>query len=133
MITSQTPTSPNRRDFREAYAGFVADDEPRRVFPIIEEKGSYVMANTAVIKYILVIKGVSQSDYEGIKEDLVKQYEAKEMALPFFVNLPGEYPELEVLWIDEEMEKHHYALTVNSSSGKVIDDFRTMQMRVGAQ
>lgn len=116
----------------ELMRAMIGDDKPRRVFPVIEEKGSYVMANTAIIKYILVIKGVSQSDYQGIKEDLVKQYEAKEIAPPFFVHLPGEYPEMEVLWIDEEMEKHHYALTVNSSSGRVIDDFRTMQTVAGA-
>lgn len=66
-----------------------------------------------MVKYILVIKGVPLHIYEAVKEDLAKQYQAKEIESPIFCHLPGDYAEIEVVWIDEEMEKYHFSTTVN--------------------
>lgn len=60
-------------------------------------------------KYILVIKGVSELEYNGITVDLAKQYEAKGMEVPIFAWLPQDYAEIELVWIDEEMEKEAFS------------------------
>jgi len=66
------------------------------------------------MNYILIIKGVSDPEYQAIKDDLSRQYAAKGMEVPLFTFLPQDYAEIEVLWIDEEVEKENYKLSLDS-------------------
>jgi hypothetical protein len=87
-----------------------------------------------VTKYILVIKGVGELEYQAIRDDLAKQYEAKGMEVPIFAYLPQDYAEIELVWIDEEMERAAFSSALEKTNmGKtVIDDFRQAQMMAGA-
>lgn len=73
------------------------------------------------MKYILLIKGVSFDEYQQIREDLAKQYTAKGLEVPFFVCLPQDYVEIEVLWIDEEMEKERFSKSLEEIEKQAID------------
>lgn len=67
-------------------------------------------------KYILVLRGsFLGDDYEGLKNHISEQYQAKGMDVPIFAQLPGDEYSIEVVWIDEEMEKYHFATSVNST------------------
>lgn len=84
-------------------------------------------------KYILVIKGVGEMEYQAIRNDLVKQYEAKGMEVPIFTWLPQDYAEIELVWIDEEMEKEAFSKALEATdmgqSVKVAyDKFRALQL-----
>lgn len=68
-----------------------------------------------MVKYILAIKGVSFDEYKEIREDLAKQYEAKGIEIPLFVHLPQDYPEIELIWIDEEMEKERFETSIREA------------------
>lgn len=75
------------------------------------------------MNYILIIKGVSDPEYQSIKEDLAKQYIAKGLEVPIFTMLPQDYAEIEVLWIDETIEKENYKLSLESIGlMKVVND-----------
>jgi hypothetical protein len=52
---------------------------------------------------------------------LAKQYEAKGMEVPIFTHLPQDYAEIELVWIDEEMEKEAFskALEVTDMGQKI--------------
>ena len=67
-----------------------------------------------MVKYILVIKGVDELEYQAIRDDLVRQYEAKGMEVPIFTHLPQDYAEIELVWIDEEMEKESTRLALEN-------------------
>lgn len=56
-------------------------------------------------KYILVIKGVDDPEFQSIRDDLIEQYKSKDMEVPIITRLPQDYAEIEVVWIDEEMER----------------------------
>lgn len=64
------------------------------------------------MNYILIIKGISSLEYQSIKDDLTKQYQAKGMEVPAFCRLPQE-AEVEVLWIE------NYKLSLESMSHNV--------------
>lgn len=61
------------------------------------------------MKCILVIKGVTLQDYNRIREDLTKQFNDRNIPLPLFCLLPADYTEIEVVWLDEDMEKAMYS------------------------
>lgn len=90
--------------------------------------------------FILVIKGVSISDYEGIRSDLESQFKQRGIEPPFFCYLPSDYAEIETLWIDEDMEMERFreslqqtSITnvVNTTSKDAVDDFRAMEALAG--
>ena len=68
--------------------------------------------------YILVIKGVSFPEYEKIREDLIKQYQSRGAEAPILAWLPQDYPEIEIVWINEEMEKENFAKSLEVSKGR---------------
>lgn len=53
--------------------------------------------------FIIVIQGVGQKEYEEIKKDILYQMGGKPECL--FCLLPGEYPEVSIVWISKELEK----------------------------
>ncbi len=57
------------------------------------------------MKCIVVIKGVTVEDYQRIRMDLVQQMETRGMIIPLFALLPTDYLDIEIVWLDEEMEK----------------------------
>lgn len=57
------------------------------------------------MKCILVIKGVGVDTYDEIRKDLTQQIKDKDWDTPLFVLLPADYTEIEVVWLDEDMEK----------------------------
>lgn len=58
------------------------------------------------MKCIIVIKGVSLQDYLNIRQDLTNQIKEKEWEVPLFCHLyTADYAEIEVIWLDEEMER----------------------------
>lgn len=76
-----------------------------------------------MVKYILVIKGVNEPEYRAIKEDLTEQYQAKGMEVPIFSYLPQDYAEIELVWIDEEMERDAFSIALEKTNmGKSIDN-----------
>ena len=77
------------------------------------------------MNYILIIKGVTQSEYQSIKEDLTSQYKAKGAEVPIFAYLPQDYAEIEVLWIDREMERDNFKEALQSSFGR---DYNLMRL-----
>jgi hypothetical protein len=52
------------------------------------------------MKCIIVIKGVTKDEYEGIRSDLWSQFQKSTIGIPFFAWLPAEYPEIEIVWFD---------------------------------
>lgn len=60
------------------------------------------------MKAIVVIRSVSIAEYEIIRDDLTRQMMDREWDLPVFATLPGDYPEIEVVWLDEKMEKEKF-------------------------
>lgn len=60
------------------------------------------------MKCIIVVKGVSYEAYEEIRRDLIQQMESKGMIIPLFTLLPADYTDIEVVWLDEEMEKEKF-------------------------
>lgn len=57
------------------------------------------------MKCIIVIKGVSLRDYLSIRDDLASQIKEKGWEIPLFAHLPADYTEIEVVWLDDEMER----------------------------
>ena len=58
------------------------------------------------MKCIIVIKGVSLQDYLNIRQDLTNQIKEREWEVPLFCHLyAADYADIEVVWLDEEMEK----------------------------
>lgn len=77
-------------------------------------------------KYILVIKGVGEMEYQAIRDDLAKQYEAKGMEVPIFTYLPQDYAEIELVWIDEEMEKEAFSKALKATDmGQKLREYLT--------
>lgn len=64
------------------------------------------------MKCIIVIKGVSKEEYEDIREDLTRQFNERNIPMPLFCLLPADYADIDIVWIDEEMEKENYAKVV---------------------
>lgn len=76
------------------------------------------------MNYILIIKGVTDLEYRDIKADLTEQYQAKNREVPFFAWIPQDYAEIDILWVDEEVEKDNF-----KESLKHIDrNFNLMRM-----
>lgn len=76
------------------------------------------------MNYILIIKGVTDIEYRDIKADLTEQYQAKKQEVPFFAWIPQEYAEIDILWVDEQVEKDNF-----KESLKHIDrEFNLMRM-----
>lgn len=61
------------------------------------------------MKCIIVIKGVTRLDYERIRLDLVEQITRRGFGIPLFCRLPADYSDIEVVWLDEEMEKSMFS------------------------
>lgn len=57
------------------------------------------------MKCIIVIRGLDMQSYEHTRADLISQMESKGMSIPLFASLPADYTEIEVVWLDEDMEK----------------------------
>lgn len=57
------------------------------------------------MKCIIVIKGVSLDIYRMIRQDLTSQIQEKDWSVPLFCCLPSDYTDIEVVWLDEDMEK----------------------------
>lgn len=57
------------------------------------------------MKCIIVIKGVTVEDYLRIRKDLTEQMEVRQMIIPLFALLPADYSDIEIVWLDEELEK----------------------------
>lgn len=60
------------------------------------------------MKAIIMIRHVSMAEYEIIRDDLTRQMMDRGWDIPIFVMLPGDYPDIEVVWLDEEMEKEKF-------------------------
>lgn len=92
-----------------------------------------------MVKYILVIKGVLWIEYVSIKKDLTEQYQAKGMEVPIFAYLPQDYAEIELVWIDEEMEKEAFgkALEATDMGQKIKEHLANLgcpfELKVAAQ
>jgi hypothetical protein len=65
------------------------------------------------MKCIVVIKGVTVEDYQRIRMDLVQQMETRGMIIPLFALLPADYSDIEIIWLDEEMEKDLFAKSLH--------------------
>jgi hypothetical protein len=76
------------------------------------------------MKCIIVIKGVAKRDYEEIRQDLISQMESKGMPIPLFASLPADYVEIEVVWLDEDMEKAMFSETLESIKNESRPYFR---------
>jgi hypothetical protein len=78
---------------------------------------------------ILIIYGVmSTNDYLAIRDDLAKQFEAKGLDKPIFVNFPADYYGLEVVWLEKpESERVTVVNNVTSKPDSAIDDFAKMR------
>lgn len=74
------------------------------------------------MNYILIIKGVNDIEYRDIVSDLTNQYKAKGLEVPIFAYLPQDYAEIEVLWIDREMEISNYKLALDSTFKPNVED-----------
>lgn len=73
---------------------------------------------------ILIIYGaLPMAQYEAIRDDLVKQFVAKGLEPPFFVNLPADYTGIEAVWIEKPEGER--------TSDSVVGDFRAMEMMAG--
>lgn len=83
------------------------------------------------MNYILIIKGVTDTEYQRIKADLTEQYQAKNQEVPFFAWIPQDYAEIDILWVDEEVEKDNFKASlasINVSAESVNRDFNLMRM-----
>lgn len=78
------------------------------------------------MNFILVIKGVTLDEYKAIKQDLAEQFQAKGLEVPVFAMLPQDYAEIEVLWIDEGMEKENFALSLAEQFKRDYDRTRAI-------
>ena len=67
------------------------------------------------MKCIIVIKGVPKNIYEEIRQDLSSQMEGKGMTIPLFAFLSTDYMEIEVVWLDEDMEKSMFSESLKST------------------
>lgn len=70
------------------------------------------------VKAIVIIKAVSTAEYEIIRDDLTRQMMDRGWDLPVFATLPGDYPEIEVVWLDEKMEIEKHAEVVKQNKGR---------------
>jgi diphthamide synthase (EF-2-diphthine--ammonia ligase) len=61
------------------------------------------------MKFIIVIKGTTVPEYELIRQDIADQLKAMGMPPFLFARLSADYTEIEVVWIDEDMEKEQYS------------------------
>lgn len=61
------------------------------------------------MNFILVIKGISEVEYNLVCENLLKQFKAKYNDSPIFCYLPNcDYPEIEIIWFDEQIERDNW-------------------------
>lgn len=63
----------------------------------------------ANVNCIVTISNTTMDEYLSIVKDLTRQFEDRGITLPFFVHLPHQSAEINVVWVDEEIEKDHYA------------------------
>lgn len=84
------------------------------------------------MKFIIVIKGTTVAEYELIRQDIAAQLLAMEMPPFLFARLPADYTEIEVVWIDEDMEKEQFseALKEGIKSYPQMKDFGPMEVNV---
>lgn len=84
------------------------------------------------MKFIIVIKGTTVAEYELIRQDISNQLLAMDMPPFLFARLPADYTEIEVVWIDEDMEKEQFseALEEVRKSYPQMKDFGPMEVNV---
>lgn len=58
---------------------------------------------------IIIIRGVGYpTEYQEIRNDIASQISALQLPTPLFAYLPGDYSDIEVVWLDQEMERQRY-------------------------
>lgn len=82
------------------------------------------------MKFIIVIKGTTVDEYELIRQDITDQLKAMDMPPFLFARLPADYTEIEVVWIDEDMEKEQFseALEEGIKSYPITKDVSQMKV-----
>lgn len=76
------------------------------------------------MKFIIVIRGVSEEEYISIRHDLRLQFADRRWDVtnfPVFAKLPGDEANIEIVWIDSAMELEHLKL-INQQIRKDVTD-----------
>jgi hypothetical protein len=66
------------------------------------------------MKCIIIIRGLLYPNYMEVRKDLTAQFEEKGQPVPFFCQLPADYTDIEVVWIDKELEAEQYTQALRS-------------------